>query len=186
MTESIDPGARAGDVEPARTCPWCSAPAAAEDIKCRACGAALAQRESLAGVSIPGLTAVDPALAAFDAQPMHLRGPSPSQGLASGAMVAAVAGGPIGLAAIGGFVAVAAVEYLGNRHPDGSGPVDLETVGQPGGLALMALHKVEHEGELGTAQDAAEPGPQEASAVEPTAAAESDPWRDLDGDVSRG
>jgi len=139
--------------EPERTCAWCSAPAAVEATHCRACGAALAQRESLGGVVIPGVTDVHPALAAFDAQPIRMHGPSPTQGLASGAVVAAVAGGPAGLVALGGIVAVAAVEYLGNRNPDGSGPLDLEFVGMLSGTAQMVLDRIEREGEPGAAAE---------------------------------
>lgn len=95
---------------------------------------------------IPGVTDVHPALAAFDAQPIRMHGPSPTQGLASGAVVAAVAGGPAGLVALGGIVAVAAVEYFGNR-PGGGGPQDLESVGKLGGVAQMALDRIEREGE---------------------------------------
>lgn len=96
---------------------------------------------------IPGVTDVHPALAAFDAQPMRMHGPSPTQGLASGAIVAAVAGGPAGLVALGGIVAVAAAEYLGNRDPDGSGPQDLESVGKLSGTAQLVLERIEREGE---------------------------------------
>jgi hypothetical protein len=142
MPEAVEP---APEVE--RTCAWCSASAAAAATHCPACGAALAQRESLGGVVIPGVTDVHPALAAFDAQPIRLRGPSPTQGLASGAMIAAVAGGPAGLVALGGIVAVAAVEYLGNGNPDGSGPLDLESVGELSGTAQMVLARIEREGE---------------------------------------
>jgi hypothetical protein len=152
----------APDLTEPRTCPWCSAPATEDETKCHACGAALAQRESLAGLVIPGVTAVHPALVAFDAQPTRLHGPSPSQGMASGAIVAAVAGGPAGLAALGGIAAVAAVEYLGARNADGSGPVDLESLGKPSEAALMALERIEREGEgpVGAAegQDAAGAG----------------------------
>ncbi len=70
----------------ARTCPWCSAAAPEPARQCPACGAALAQRESIGGLAIPGLTTIDPALQAIDGQPIHLRGPSPSQGMASGVM----------------------------------------------------------------------------------------------------
>jgi hypothetical protein len=96
---------------------------------------------------IPGVTDVHPALKAFDAQPIRMHGPSPTQGLASGAIVAAVAGGPAGLVALGGIVAVAAVEYLGSRNPDGSAPLDLESVGKLGGVAQMAFDRIEREGE---------------------------------------
>jgi hypothetical protein len=140
MSEAVEPGVE-------RTCAWCSATAAAETTHCPACGAALAQRESLGGVMIPGVTDVHPALAALDAQPIRMHGPSPTQGLASGAVVAAVAGGPAGLVALGGIVAVASVEYLGSRNPDGSGPLDLESVGKLSGAAQMALDRIEREGE---------------------------------------
>ncbi len=140
MTEHVEP-------EAGRTCAWCSAAATPEATHCPACGAALAQRESLGGVVIPGVTDVHPALAALDAQPIRMHGPSPTQGLASGAIVAAVAGGPAGLIAIGGIVAVAAVEYLGGRNPDGSGPLDPDSVGRLGGVAQMALDRIEREGE---------------------------------------
>ena len=140
MTENVEPGAD-------RTCPWCSAAATPEATHCAACGAALAQRESLGNVMIPGVTAVHPALAAFAAQPTHVRGASPSQAMASGAIVAAVAGGPVGLAAIGGLAAVAAFEYLGTRNADGTGPVDLDSVGKLSGAAQMALERIEREGE---------------------------------------
>jgi hypothetical protein len=142
MTDHIEPAS-----QPERTCAWCSANAAPEATHCSACGAALAQRESLGGVMIPGVTDVHPALAAFDAQPIRMHGPSPTQGLASGAIVAAVAGGPAGLVALGGIVAVAAVEYLGNRNPDGSGPLDPESVGKLSGTAQMVLDRIEREGE---------------------------------------
>jgi hypothetical protein len=99
MTDPIDAP------ETDRTCPWCSAPATAADDHCRSCGAALAQRESIGGLVIPGVTTVDPALAAFDAQPRHLRGPSPSQGIASGVIVAAAGGPQFAIAALGGRAA---------------------------------------------------------------------------------
>ncbi len=143
MTEHVKP-------EVGRTCAWCSATAAPEATHCPACGAGLAQRESLGGVMVPGVTDVHPALAALAAQPIRMHGPSPTQGLASGAMVAAAAGGPAGLIAIGGIVAVAAVEYLGGRNPDGAGPPDLESVGSLGGVAQLALDRIEREGEPDT------------------------------------
>jgi hypothetical protein len=142
MTDDVEPAS-----EPERTCAWCSASAPPAATLCPACGAALAQRESLGGVMIPGVTDVHPALAAFDAQPIRMHGPSPTQGLASGAIVAAVAGGPAGLIALGGIVAVAAVEYLGSRNPDGSGPLDLESVGKLSGTAQLVLDRIAREGE---------------------------------------
>jgi len=178
MSEPTPPGA-------ARTCPWCSAVAAANDTQCPACGAALAQRESLAGLVIPGVTAVDPALAAFDAQPTHIKGPSPSQGMASGVIVAAAAGGPIGFAAIGGIAAVAAVEYLGARNAGRTGPADLESVGKPSGAALMALEKLASEGEGDNSAPGTTVGATEATPDAAPNPADLDPWRDV-GEVSRG
>ena len=133
MTEQDDPVTR--------TCPWCSSPAAATDTSCQSCGAALAQRESIGDLAIPGLTAVDAALQDFDKRPLHLRGPSPSQGMAPALIVGAMAGGPIGLAAIGGVAAVAAAEYLGARRPGGQA---LDEVDLPAGHVLM------REGEIGS------------------------------------
>jgi hypothetical protein len=132
------------EATPERTCPWCSEPAGPTDTTCSKCGAALAQREDLGGVLIPGLTGVDPALAAFAAQPTHLRGPSPSQGLASGIIPAAAMAGPAGLAIIGGIAAVAAVEYMSGKGP-GRSPADLESVGKPSELALLARDKADRD-----------------------------------------
>ena len=120
------------------TCAWCATPAAPDATTCASCGAALAQRESLGDVRIPGLTGRDPALEDFDKRPMHLRGPSSSQGVAPALIVRAAAGGPLGAVLIGGVVAVAAAEYLGAKQPGTSGGA-LEQVGQPSELALRAL-----------------------------------------------
>jgi hypothetical protein len=133
----------AGGTEP-RTCPWCAAVAAPEATTCAACGAALAQRESIGDLRIPGLTSVDPALEDFDKRPTHLRGPSPSQGMAPALIIGAVAGGPVGLMAIGGVAAVAGAEYLGTRL-GGPGPLALEDVGKPSEVALQALERAKNE-----------------------------------------
>ncbi len=159
MADPAEPGAD-------RTCPWCSEPAHATDTTCLKCGAALAQRDDLGGVLIPGLTGVDPALAAFAAQPTHLRGPSPSQGLATGIIPAAAMGGPAGLAILGGIAAVAAVEYMSGKGP-GARRVDLESLGKPSELALLARDKAD--------RDDSEPMEGPASAPE-IAEASTDPW----------
>jgi hypothetical protein len=81
-----------------RRCPWCSTAAPAGATHCASCGASLAERESLGGMVIPGLTEVDPAVReaelrarsrarnASTAKP-HVLGP-----------IGGVAGGPLGLA----------------------------------------------------------------------------------------
>lgn len=149
--------------ESGRHCPWCAAPAHDEDTVCSACGAALAQRESIGDVPIPGLTAVAPALVELDKRPIQLRGPSPSQGMAPALIIGAVAGGPIGLAAIGGVAAVAGAEFLAART-GGPGSPDLEDVGKPTDLMLQALERA-REAETKAASGVGQTGP-----VDPTAA----------------
>jgi hypothetical protein len=166
-----------------RSCPWCSAPAAAGATTCSACGAALAQRESLGDVRIPGLTAVDPALAAVDGRPIHLTGPSPSHRVADAAVAAVVIGGPAGLAIMGGIAAVAAAEYAGTRRPGLAAPDDLAAVGRPSEIALKALEQVEAAAADGSARaDVAAETSAAGDAAAAGADAEApavDPWRDL-------
>ena len=45
-----------------RICPWCSTDTERVLTRCPRCGAALAQRETIDGLTIPGLTDVSPAL----------------------------------------------------------------------------------------------------------------------------
>jgi hypothetical protein len=169
MESSAGPGSSGAAA--ARSCAWCGTPEASpEATACASCGAALAQRESIGDLAIPGLTAVDAALQDYDKRPLHLRGPSPSQGAAPALIVGAMAGGPIGLAAIGGVAAVAAAEYLGARGGGRSG--SLEHVGRPSEVALQALEHLE-DGTLAQG---------EAAAPEIDAAAADDGrsvWRDL-------
>ncbi len=129
--------------EAGRTCPWCSAAASADATQCRSCGAALAQRDSIADLVIPGVTNVDPALSAYDAQPIRLRAASPSQGMAGGALLGAAMGGPMAVAAIGGLVAVAAAEYLGARQGERGAPIDPASVGEPSEAVRQALERLE-------------------------------------------
>jgi hypothetical protein len=157
--EAADTQGSSGD-EPA-TCPWCATPAARGAARCSSCGAALAQRESIGDLVIPGLTAVDPALQDFADRPLHLSGPSPTHGVASGVVAAAAMGGPMGLAILGGVAAVGAAEYLGANvvGPDG---VPVEQVGQASGAVLEAIEKLERGEELPTA-DSTTPWPEEAT-----------------------
>lgn len=153
-----------------RTCAWCATPAADDATTCGSCGAALAQRESLGDVRIPGLTSVDPALEDYASRPMHLRGPSASQGAAPALIVGAAAGGPIGAVLIGGVVAVAAAEYLGAKQP-GTGGAALSEVGKPSELALKAL---ENAGS-GPVADPAQPAEPDSAATDGGMSI----WRDL-------
>ncbi|HET9680920.1 MAG TPA: hypothetical protein VFP19_02695 [Candidatus Limnocylindrales bacterium] len=138
--------------EPGRTCQWCGAVSPAEATQCRGCGAALATRDSLGDLVVPGVTGVDPALEAYDAQPWRLPRSSPSQGMAGGTIAAAAMGGPVGLAALGGLAAVAAVEYLGANQGHGDAP-SLEAVGRPSEAAVEMARRL----------DAVEDGPPEAT-----------------------
>lgn len=138
-----------------RTCPWCATPAAEEATRCASCGAALAQRESIGDLVIPGLTAVDPALKDLDGRPLHLAGPSPSHGVASGAIVAAAAGGPIGLAILGGVGAVAAAEYLGASRGRPGQPGH-DNVGETSEAIRQAVERLERGEDLPSAEATAE------------------------------
>lgn len=189
MTDQGD-GLRPDDATPvAPTCPWCAAPAAPDATRCTACGAALAQRESIGDLRIPGLTSVDPALEDFDKRPLHLRGPSPSQGIAPALIVGAVAGGPIGLVAIGGVAAVAGAEFLGARL-GGPGGTALEDVGKPSDVALQALGQLGETapGGAGATRAASAAGSGSATGPSSEPSPEPDPvatddglsiWRDL-------
>ena len=181
MTE---PGAPEPVPQAGRSCPWCGAPVTEDATNCGDCGAAVAQRESIGGLKIAGLTSVDPALEDFDKRPLHLRGPSPSHGVAPALIIGAAAGGPIGLVAIGGVAAVAAAELMGTKR-DGSDPAALADVGKPSEVLLRALEHADAapEGDAGTeAQGTPLP------AEQPDAAATDGGrsiWRDLPAAADR-
>jgi hypothetical protein len=160
-----------------RTCSWCSAAAPASATRCPSCGAALAQRESIGDLVIPGVTTVDPALQAIDGQPIHLRGPSPTQGMASGMMAAAVLPGPLAIAAIGGLAAVGAAEYLGAGRHAGERPA-IGDIGQPSEVTLRALERLEGAESGQVALPATDPWRDLTVAPAGTATSD-DPWRDL-------
>ena len=130
------------ELVPASRCAWCSAAAPIDAIQCPACGAALAQRESLAGVMIAGVTSVDPALLDADGRAMRIPNASPTQGMAGGVMLAAMAGGPVGLAAIGGLAAVGAAEYARAGRGGRDGTPAFDEIGRPSEVALRALERL--------------------------------------------
>jgi hypothetical protein len=186
MTE---PGAPEPVPQAAPQCPWCGASVTEDATNCRDCGAAVAQRESIGGLKIAGLTSVDPALEDFDKRPLHLRGPSPSHGVAPALIIGAAAGGPIGLVAIGGVAAVAAAELMGTKR-DGSDPTALADVGKPSEVLLQALERADAEAEAGGSGPVAGGGSDAAA----DAAAGSDHaaddggrsiWRDLPAPTDR-
>jgi hypothetical protein len=149
----------------ASRCAWCSAAAPIDATRCPACGAALAQREDLGGVMIAGLTGVDPALLDADGRPLHIPKSSPTQGMAGGVMLASMAGGPVGLAALGGLAVVGAAEYAMAGRAVHDGAPAFEDVGRPSEVALQALER------LAAKETGGSPG-EDAD----------DPWRDVPAD----
>jgi hypothetical protein len=97
---------------------------------CPACGAALAQRESIADLVISGVTAVDPALELYAAQPLHIPGPTPRGSMTGRAIVAAT---------------LLAAEYVGAGLHDDSRSDELESVGRPSDAALRAVERLERQ-----------------------------------------
>jgi len=130
-------------------CAWCDAIAPADATKCPACGAALAQRESIGDLVIPGVTNVDPVLQAFDERPHTMRATSPSQSAATGLIAAAALGGPLGIAIIGGFAATAAVEYRSAAQRERGETPDPVNVGRLSGAVQQAFDRLERGETLG-------------------------------------
>jgi hypothetical protein len=131
---------------------------------------------------MPGLTSVDPALKDFDSRPLHLRGPSPSQGMAPAIIVGAMAGGPIGLAAIGGVAAVAAAEYLGTGRGGADGR-SLEDVGRPSEVVLQALQNIDAD----TSPPATNPPPATSDGADAERPDDGrSVWRDLPEQANEG
>ncbi len=154
----------------ARNCPWCDASAAPEATHCPSCGAALAQRTSIGGLTIPGVTTVDPALQAYAAQPPRIPGNSPSQSMAGSAIVAAAAlPGPVALAAIGGVVGVAALEYMGARRGEGAPPIELESVGRPSEIAREVAERLDRLDREARTDRPRRPGDPDPSTADPGA-----------------
>jgi hypothetical protein len=115
-----------------RVCPWCSAEVPASASRCPACGDALAQRESIGDLVIPGVTAVDPTLEIYAAQPLRLPGPSPIQSMTGRAIVEA---------------GIVAADLLGVGGDDGL-LVDIRSIGQPSDVALRAVERLDREGAI--------------------------------------
>jgi hypothetical protein len=110
--------------------------------------------------------------------------------MAPALIVGAMAGGPIGLAAIGGVAAVAAVEYLGAGGGGGPAGTQVEDVGRPSEVVLQALERLEAPGP----SDAPPPGDATGSsaAAAPTSGGPSGAddgrsiWRDLPDGAGAG
>jgi len=121
---------------PPGVCPWCSAGNAPDARQCVSCGASIAQRDDLGGVTVPGVTGVDPNLLGT---PRSLASPMLRS---QGTLGAINAVGHVDPAL--GLVAAAAV--LGQdtiKGLLGANRVDLETVGKPSEAALQAVERLE-------------------------------------------
>lgn len=123
-----------------RACPWCSAPVPPGATRCPACGDTLAQRESIDGLAITGVTTVDPALEAYVAQPLHIPLPMPSS--------VDPIGGSIDLNGMAELAALAAPANVG-----ANAPVDPTTMGKPSDAALLAVERLDREDESSLAGD---------------------------------
>jgi hypothetical protein len=148
---------------PERRCSWCEATASPGATDCPSCGAALAQREDLGGILVPGVTDVDPGLADLADRPMRISGSSPTQGVAPALFVGAALGGPLGVAVVGGVAGVAGAEYLGARRPGLTAPDGLDGVGRPSEIARLAADRLDrgepvHGDGPGSGSDAGDPG----------------------------
>lgn len=115
---------------PSGHCPWCSATVASGAWHCPACGAAIAQRESIGDLVIPGVTAIDPSLARYAAEPLRIPGPSPSQSMTGRAIVEA---------------ALLVADYAGVGAGAGLVPADLDAIGRPGDAAVDEVERLERE-----------------------------------------
>ncbi len=131
-----------------RTCPWCSAPVPDGATRCPRCDAAVAQRESLGDLVIPGVTGVDPAM---QSERSVLQGVMHVQAVSSRAAMAASPFpviGPPGLenlvqAAFLGPEMLGAARLAGNLMSVGSGDVDVSHVGEPSELARLAAEQLD-------------------------------------------
>jgi hypothetical protein len=159
---------------PPGLCPWCSGRNAPDARQCATCGAAIAQRDDLGGVVVPGVTGVDPNLLGT---PSSLASPVlRSQGTLGAINAVSHVNATLGL--------VAAAAILGQdtiKGMLGANDADLDAVGKPSEAALLAVEKLEREPAAAAAEaesEGAVPAAPAPSGGGPTAPA-VDPWADL-------
>jgi hypothetical protein len=163
---------------PPGTCPWCSATNALEARQCASCGAAIAQRDDLGGVVVPGVTGIDPNLLG---DPSSLASPAlRSQGTLNAINAVSQVNATLGLAAAAAVLGQDTIKGM-----LGGNEVDLETVGKPSEAALQALEKLERERATAPSPSGDEPisGDEPVSGDEPISGDGPqpivDPWSDL-------
>jgi hypothetical protein len=148
-------------------CPWCSAANAPDARQCAGCGAAIAQRDDLGGVVVPGVTGVDPNLLGT---PSSLASPVlRSQGTLGALNAVSHVDATLGLAAAAAILGQDTIKGM-----LGANDADLEAVGKPSEAALLAVENLEREAE----PDSGAGGNQAPSGAGP-AAEPPDPWADL-------
>jgi hypothetical protein len=160
-----DPAGQSQEAAEARRCPWCSALTPSDATHCAACGASLAERESLGGMAIPGVTEVDPAVK--DAELMarsRARNANVAQPHVFGP-IGGVAGGALG------FALGSAIDSLAlNRSPHLTPPA------RPLDPNAMSLRMAD---QLDSSSADAVWSPYDESRANAPAAPASDPWEDL-------
>jgi len=166
---------------PAGTCPWCSATNAPGARQCVSCGAAIAQRDDLGGVVIPGVTGVDPNLLGT---PRSLASPIiRSQGTMGAINAVSHVNATLGLAAAAAILGQDTIKGM-----LGANDADLGTVGVPSEAALLAVEKLARDQESREAAErsaaASGEGPVSASGEgapsgDGPVAPLPDPWADL-------
>ncbi|MEW5991575.1 MAG: hypothetical protein AB1736_09585 [Chloroflexota bacterium] len=161
-----------------RSCPWCSATNPPEARQCACCGAAIAQRDDLGGVVVPGVTGVDPNLLG---SPSSLASPMlRSQGTLGALNAVSQVNATLGLAAAAAYLGQDAIKGM-----LGANDADLETVGRPSEAALQAIEKLERERDDAArasgavAPSGAGPTSTEPPAADPATPEPPDPWADL-------
>jgi hypothetical protein len=155
-------------------CPWCSAANAPAARQCAGCGAAIAQRDDLGGVVVPGVTGVDPNLLGT---PSSLASPVlRSQGTLGAINAVSHVNATLGLAAAAAILGQDTIKGM-----LGANDADLEALGKPSEAALLAVENLEREPAAAAAaaeSDAEAPAAPAPSGGGPTAQA-VDPWADL-------
>jgi hypothetical protein len=156
------------------TCPWCSGRNAPDARQCATCGAAIAQRDDLGGVVVPGVTGVDPNLLGT---PSSLTSPVlRSQGTLGALNAVSQVNATLGLAAAAAILGQDTIKGM-----LGANDADLDAVGRPSEAALLAVEKLEREPPAATPaaeSGAAAPASPAPSGGGPTAPG-VDPWADL-------
>ncbi len=136
MRPAAPPADAAAESDRPDDCPWCSAPATGSNI-CPNCGAVMAQRDSLGGLVIPGVTDVDSNLVPPTTTSAALHSQSVSNRIALGT-TGSLASGVV----VAGAAAVLARDALsGTFQSGGTG----QEVGRPSDAAVAMLKRLETE-----------------------------------------